>query len=110
MKKKPSNVGVLHQSYYCLLTIPGQVDNTRTSGYSMICWRRQQRSGDEKSNDNITHKHIENMQKIFHTHRAALNFDKGFIVTLLKSGKDFDFKQEVEIGPGKKNREWKKQK
>ena len=34
---------------------------------------------DKKSND-ITHKHIENTQKLFRTHRAALDFDKGFIV------------------------------
>ena len=57
----------------------------------------------EKSND-ITHKHIENMQKLFRTHRAALDFDKGFSVSSLKSGKDFDLKQEVEIGPRKKKR------
>ena len=58
---------------------------------------------DKKSND-ITHKHIENMQKLFRTHRAALDFDKGFIVASLQSGKDFDLKQEVEIGPRKKKR------
>ncbi len=63
---------------------------------------------DEKSND-ITHKHIENTQKLFRSHRAALDFDKGFIVASLKSGKDFDLKQEVEIGPHKKKRGRKKQ-
>jgi len=41
----------------------------------------------EKSND-ITHNHIENMQKNFRSHRAALDFDKGFIVASLTSGKD----------------------
>jgi hypothetical protein len=50
------------------------------------------------------------MQKLFRTHCAALNFDKGFIVALLQSGKDFDLKQEVEIGPRKKKRGRKKQK
>ena len=64
---------------------------------------------DEKSND-ITHKHIENMQKLFCTHHAALDFDKGFIVALLKSRKDFDLKQDVEIGTRKKKRGRKKQK
>ena len=63
----------------------------------------------KKSND-ITHKHIENMQKLFCTHRAALNFDKGFIVASLQSGNDFDLKQEVEIGPHKKKRGRKQQK
>ncbi len=42
---------------------------------------------DKKSND-ITRKQIENMQKILRSHRAALDFDKGFVVALLKSGKD----------------------
>ncbi len=53
---------------------------------------------DKKSND-ITHKKIKNMQKILCSHRAALHFGRGFIVASLKSGKEFDFKQEVEIGP-----------
>ena len=48
--------------------------------------------------------HIENMQKLFRSHRAELDFDKGLIVASLKSGKDFDLKQEVEIGPRKKKR------
>ncbi len=63
----------------------------------------------EKSND-ITHKRIENMQKIFRSHRAALDFDKGFIVASLTSGKDFDLKKEVETGPRKKKRGRKQQK
>ena len=63
----------------------------------------------EKSND-ITHKHIENMQKKIRNHRASLDFDKGFIVASLKSGKDFELKEEVEIGPRKKKRGRKKQK
>jgi hypothetical protein len=37
-------------------------------------------------------------------HHAAFDFDNGFSVTSLKSGKDFDLKQEVEIGPHKKKR------
>jgi hypothetical protein len=44
------------------------------------------------------------MQKLFRSHRAELDFDKELIVPLLKSGKDFDLKQEVEIGPRKKKR------
>jgi len=48
----------------------------------------------EKSND-ITHNHIENMQKNFRSHRAALDFDKGFIVASLTSGKDFDLKRRL---------------
>ncbi len=49
------------------------------------------------------------MQKLFRTHRAALDFDKGFIVASLKSGNDFDLNQEVEIDPCKKKRGRKKQ-
>jgi hypothetical protein len=51
----------------------------------------------------ITHKQIENMQKIIRSHRAALDFDQGFITSALKLGKvDFDLKREIEIGPQKK--------
>jgi hypothetical protein len=39
-----------------------------------------------------------------------LDFNKGFIVTSLTSGKDFDLKKEVEIGPCKKKRGRKQQK
>jgi hypothetical protein len=63
---------------------------------------------DKKSND-IAHKQIENMQKILCSHCAALDFDKEFIVASLKSGNEFDFKQEVEIGPLKKKRGRKNQ-
>ena len=62
----------------------------------------------EKSND-ITHNHIENMQNNFRSHRAALDFDKGFIVASLTSGKDIDLKKEVEISPRKKKRGRKQQ-
>ena len=63
-----------------------------------------------KTSNDITHKHIENMQKIFRSHRAAIDFDKGFIFALLKTGKDFDLKEAVEIGPRKKKRGRKAQK
>jgi hypothetical protein len=49
------------------------------------------------------------MQEILHSHCAALDFDRGFIVASLKSEKEFDFKQEVEIGPLKKKRGRKNQ-
>jgi hypothetical protein len=49
-------------------------------------------------------------KKKIRNHRASLDFDKGFIVASLKSGKDFDLKEEVEIGPHKKKRGRKKQK
>ena len=62
-----------------------------------------------KSND-ISHRQIENMQKIFRSHRAAIDFDKGFIFASLKTGKDFDLKEAVEIGPRKKKRGRKTQK
>jgi hypothetical protein len=58
----------------------------------------------------ITHKQIENMQKIIRSHRAALDFDRGFITSALKLGKvDFDLKREIEIGPQKKKRGRKRQ-
>jgi hypothetical protein len=32
----------------------------------------------------ITHKQIKNMQKIIKSHRAALDFDRGFVASALK--------------------------
>ena len=52
----------------------------------------------------ITHKQIENMQKIIKSHRAALDFDRGFIASALKLAKNLDLKEEIEIGPQKKKR------
>ena len=52
----------------------------------------------------ITHKQIENMQKIIKSHRAALDFDRGFIASALKLAKNLDLKKEIEIGPQKKKR------
>jgi hypothetical protein len=63
---------------------------------------------DGKSND-TTHKQIENKQKIMRSHRMALNFDRGFIVSALNTGKNFYLKQEIEIGPHKKKRGRKQQ-
>ena len=68
-----------------------------------IVGERSDNQSEKKSTD-VTHKQIENMQTIFRIRRAALDVDKGFSVTSLKSGKDFDLKQEVEIGPRKKKR------
>ncbi len=52
----------------------------------------------------ITHKQIENMQKIIKSHRAALDFDRGFITSALKLAKNLDLKEEIEIGPQQKKR------
>ena len=52
----------------------------------------------------ITHKQIENMQKIIKSHRAALDFDRGFITSALKLAKNLDLKEEIEIGPRQKKR------
>ena len=57
----------------------------------------------------ITHKQIENMQKIIKSHRAALDIDRGFITSALKLDTNFDVKEEIETGPQKKNRGRKRQ-
>ncbi len=59
----------------------------------------------------ITHKQIKNMQKFIRSHPAALDFDQEFITSALKLGKDFDLKQEIEIGMQKKKRgqKWQQQ-
>ena len=50
----------------------------------------------------ITHKQIKNMQKIIKSHRAALDFDQGFVASALKLAKNLDLKEAIEIGPQKK--------
>jgi hypothetical protein len=82
----------------------------------MLSYKALEIVGEEGRRDDIdgsldiTHKQIENMQKIIRSHLAALNFDQGFITSALKLGKvDFDLKREIEIGPQKKKRGGKQQ-
>jgi hypothetical protein len=66
---------------------------------------REEWTGDEVDISlDITHKQIKNMQKIIKSHRAALDFDRGFIASALKLAKNLDLKEEIEIGPQKKKR------
>ncbi len=66
---------------------------------------REEGTGDEVDISlDITHKQIEKMQKIIKSHRAALDFDRGFIASALKLDKNLDLKEEIEIGPQKKKR------
>ena len=66
---------------------------------------REEGTGDKVDiSFDITHKQIENMQKIIKSHRAALDFDRGFIASALKLAKNLDLKKEIEIGPQKKKR------
>jgi hypothetical protein len=54
---------------------------------------REEGTGDEVDISlDITHKQIENMQKIIYSHRAALGFDRGFIASALKLAKNLDLK------------------
>jgi hypothetical protein len=82
----------------------------------MLSYKALEIVGEEGRGDDIDgsldilRKQIENMQKIIRSHRAALNFDRGFITSALKLGKvDFDLKREIEIGPQKKKRGRKQQ-
>ena len=60
---------------------------------------REKGMGDEVDTSlDITYKQIENMQKIIKSHRAALNFDRGFIASTLKLAKNLDLKEAIEIG------------
>jgi len=73
---------------------------------------REEGMGDEVDISlDITHKQIENMQKIIKSHRVALDFDQGFVTSALKLAKNLDLKEEIEIGPQKKKRgqKWRHQ-
>ena len=49
----------------------------------------------------ISHQRIENMMKMIKSHRAALDFDKEFIMKSVKAS-NFDFKEEVELADKRK--------
>jgi hypothetical protein len=53
------------------------------------------------TNNVITHTKIENMKNILKSHRAALDFDRAFIVTSIKTYEDFDWKEELNLGEAK---------
>jgi hypothetical protein len=81
----------------------------------MLSYKALEIVGEEGTGDeidvslDITHKQIENMQKISKSHRVALDFDRGFIASALKLAKNLDLKEEIEIGPQKKKRGRKRQ-
>ena len=56
------------------------------------------------STEQITHLNIENMKKAIKSHRAALDFDKEFVIKSI-SVEGFSFKEEVdEKRPAKKRK------
>ena len=57
----------------------------------------------EMANNAITHTKIENMKKILKSHRAAVDFDKAFNVTSIKTS-DVDFDGQKELGGGEARR------
>ena len=57
-------------------------------------------SGDDQQ---ISHKRIEYMVREIKSHRAALDFDKAFIMKSVTAS-DFEFKEEVELEGSKRKR------
>jgi hypothetical protein len=67
--------------------------------------------GDDVGQQNIntiSHSRIENLQKSVACHRAAFDFDMGFILQSVQLVAGFDLEHEVENGPPKKKRGRKK--
>jgi len=58
--------------------------------------------GQSESGSNITLNKIENMKKVIKSHRAALDFDKDFIMKSI-TATNFNFEQEVEKGDTVRN-------
>jgi hypothetical protein len=56
------------------------------------------------TNSIITHTKIENMKKILKSHRAVLDFDRGFIITSVLTSADFNWKEELESGDTKNSK------
>ena len=55
----------------------------------------------------MTHSKIEAMQKVFRSHRCALEFDKAFIEKIVENS-DFNYKSEVVNGVAVKKENGKK--
>ncbi len=60
------------------------------------------------TNNTITHTKIENMKKIFKSHRAALDFDRGFIITSVLTSSNFNWKEELESSKTKNSKRKRK--
>ncbi len=56
------------------------------------------------TNNTFTHTKLENMKKILKSHRAALDFDRGFIITSVLTFEDFNWKEELESGETKNSK------
>jgi hypothetical protein len=56
------------------------------------------------TNNTFTHTKIENMKKILKSHRAALDFDRGFIITSVLTSEDFNWKEKLESGETKNSK------
>jgi hypothetical protein len=63
--------------------------------YKLLELADKKNNGDEKIN-NITLTKIESMKKVLKSHRAALNFDKNFIINSI-TAKGFHFEEDVEL-------------
>jgi hypothetical protein len=59
------------------------------------------------TNNTFTHTKIEN-GKILKSHRAALDFDQGFIITSVLTSSDFIWKEEDESGETKNSKRKRK--
>jgi hypothetical protein len=64
--------------------------------------------GDRQNMNTISHSRIENLQKRVACHRAAFDFDMGFILRSVKLVAGLDLEHEVENGPPRKKRGRKK--
>ncbi len=59
------------------------------------------------TNNSCTHTNIENMKKM-KSHRAALDFDQGFIITSVLTSSNFNWKEELESGETKNSKRKRK--
>ena len=64
--------------------------------------------GSQQNINTISHLRIENLQKSVACHRAAVDFDKGFILQSVKMVAGFDVEHVAENSPPKKKRGRKK--
>ena len=72
---------------------------------ALDCYWSQNKSNTRSINydKDISHQKMERMKHIFKCYRAAIDFDKSFVIEVV-SATDFDWDKEIVLGEKKKNR------
>lgn len=71
----------------------------------MVAYKAMESSytNDDGQQQSISHQRIERMKKALKNHRAAIDFDKSFVLSIVQKA-DFDFDREINRGEKRKRK------